>query len=89
MTEVEIQKILEGQKKYFASGATLPVKTRIAALKKLYSVIKENEKMITAADGAVVSRVDCITELEAELIYNTQQVEDYKFQFEAHNNLLR
>lgn len=43
------------------------------------------EKMITAADGAVVSRVDCITELEAELIYNTQQVEDYKFQFEAHN----
>ncbi len=49
MTEVEIQKILEGQKKYFSSGATLPVKTRIAALKKLYAVIKENEKMITDA----------------------------------------
>ena len=49
MTEVEIQKILDGQKKYFASGATLPVKTRIAALKKLYAVIKENEKMITDA----------------------------------------
>ncbi len=49
MTEVEIQKTLEGQKKYFSSGATLPVKTRIAALKKLYGVIKENEKMITDA----------------------------------------
>ena len=49
MTEVDIQKILEGQKKYFASGATLPVKTRIAALKKLYAVIKENEKIITDA----------------------------------------
>lgn len=49
MTEVEIQKILERQKKYFSTGATLPVKTRIAALKKLYAVIKENEKMITDA----------------------------------------
>lgn len=49
MTEKEIQAILQKQKDYFASGATLPVKTRIAALKKLYSVIKENEKMITDA----------------------------------------
>lgn len=49
MTEKEIQAILQKQKDYFASGATLPVKARIAALKKLYSVIKENEKMITDA----------------------------------------
>lgn len=49
MTEKEIQAILQKQKDYFASGATLPVKARIAALKKLYSVIKESEKMITDA----------------------------------------
>ena len=49
MTEKEIQAILQKQKDYFASGATLPVKARMAALKKLYSVIKENEKMITDA----------------------------------------
>ena len=43
------------------------------------------EKMIAAADGAVVSQVDCITEYEAELIYNIQQIADYKFKFEVHN----
>ncbi|MCR4900354.1 MAG: aldehyde dehydrogenase [Treponema sp.] len=49
MTQSEIQIILEKQKAFFASGATLPVKARIQALKKLYSVIKESEKEITTA----------------------------------------
>ena len=49
MTPVEIQKILENQSRYFESGATLPVKSRIAALKKLHAAIKQNEKMITQA----------------------------------------
>lgn len=49
MTPVEIQKILENQSRYFESGATLPVKARIAALKKLHAAIKQNEKMITQA----------------------------------------
>ena len=49
MTSVEIQKILENQSKYFESGATLPVKNRIAALKKLHAAIRQNEKMITDA----------------------------------------
>ena len=49
MTQQEIQTILDKQQAYFASGATLPVKARIAALKKLYAAIKANEKVITDA----------------------------------------
>lgn len=41
-----MQQILQRQKKYFASGATLPVKNRIAALKRLRSVIYANEQLI-------------------------------------------
>lgn len=49
MTEQEIQLILERQRKYFATGATLPVSTRISALKKLKSYIKAHEQEITEA----------------------------------------
>lgn len=49
MTEQEIKAIVEKQKVYFDGGNTLPVKNRIAALKKLYAYIKANEKEITAA----------------------------------------
>ena len=49
MTQTEIQTILEKQKNYFGTGATLPVKARIAALKKLQLVIKQNQKKITDA----------------------------------------
>ena len=41
-----MQQILQRQKEYFASGATLPVKNRIAALKRLRSVIYANEQLI-------------------------------------------
>ena len=78
------------EKRYIVSLLVLCLAILLAGCGKI-SKEKEVEasefitKMITAADGAVVSRVDCITELEAELIYNSQQVENYKFQFEAHN----
>ena len=36
-----IDTILEKQRKYFASGVTLPVKFRIGMLKKLYSTVKK------------------------------------------------
>ena len=49
MTQTEIQTILEKQKTYFGTGATLPVKARIEALKKLRQVIKQNQKKITDA----------------------------------------
>ena len=44
MTQEEIKAILEKQRKYFLSGATLPIENRVIALKKLYSMIVDNEK---------------------------------------------
>ncbi len=49
MTQTEIQEILKKQKEYFATGATLPVKARIDALKKIHAYIKAHEKEITDA----------------------------------------
>ena len=49
MTENEIKSIIEKQRAYFETGATLPVRNRIAALKKLYATVKSKEKAITDA----------------------------------------
>lgn len=49
MTNQEIRHLLENQKAYFATGATLPVKFRVAQLKKLYAAIKSHEGQIHAA----------------------------------------
>ena len=49
MTQSEIAEIVKKQKEYFYTGATLPVKFRIQALKKLYSAIKANELKIEEA----------------------------------------
>ncbi len=49
MCSVEIDNVLEGQKGYFQSGATLPVLARIENLKKLYNAIQEKEGEIVAA----------------------------------------
>ena len=46
---MSIDEILDGQRKYFESGETLPVKFRISMLKKLYTAIKKYEKDICAA----------------------------------------
>ncbi len=49
MTEQEIKAIIEKQRAYFDTGSTIPVKNRIAALKKLHAAIKANETAITDA----------------------------------------
>ncbi|MCR4841696.1 MAG: aldehyde dehydrogenase [Eubacterium sp.] len=49
MTVEEISKKVEEQKKYFASGKTMPVENRIKALKKLMAAICRNEDSIAAA----------------------------------------
>lgn len=46
MTNQEIQKLLENQRKFYKSGATIPVNFRIEQLKKLYTVIKKYENEI-------------------------------------------
>lgn len=49
MKEQEIKDLLEKQRIYYRSGATMPVEDRIRQLKKLYNTIKLREKEINAA----------------------------------------
>ena len=46
MTEQEIKALVAKQRTYFQTGATLPVSTRIQALRRLYTAIRENEQEI-------------------------------------------
>ena len=46
MTEQEIKDIVTRQRKYFQTGATLPVNSRLAALQKLYHAISGHEAEI-------------------------------------------
>lgn len=46
MSEQEIREIIERQQKFFASGSTLPVASRLQALKKLRDVIVSREAQI-------------------------------------------
>lgn len=46
MTSQEIQSLLEKQRAYYRSGATIPVKFRIEQLKKLYDTIKKYQAEI-------------------------------------------
>ena len=49
MTSYEIHALIEKQRAYFKSGATLPVKFRILQLKKLYATIESYQNEISAA----------------------------------------
>lgn len=49
MTEAEISSLVEKQKNYFFTNATLPLKARKAALKSLQKAIKERENEISEA----------------------------------------
>lgn len=49
MTAQEIQSLLQKQREYFKSGATISVSFRISQLKKLYTAIKKHETEINDA----------------------------------------
>lgn len=49
MNELEIKQIVEKQRQYFYSGATLPVTRRIQALERLGAAIRRREEEINAA----------------------------------------
>ncbi|MBO4534201.1 MAG: aldehyde dehydrogenase [Treponema sp.] len=49
MNQLEFHALLQNQRKFFFTGATLPLQFRIAALKKMQAYIKQNEKEITDA----------------------------------------
>lgn len=49
MTEAEIKQIIKSQRTYFQTGATLPINTRLLALRKLKACILKHEPSIHAA----------------------------------------
>ena len=49
MTNQEIQSLLEKQRAYYRSGATIPVKFRIEQLRKLYEAVKKYQNEINDA----------------------------------------
>ncbi|MBQ9162965.1 MAG: aldehyde dehydrogenase [Clostridia bacterium] len=49
MTNQEIQGLLDSQRAYYKSGATIPVKFRIEQLKKLYAAVKKYQNEINDA----------------------------------------
>ena len=49
MSIKDIDAVLESQRRYFQSGATLPVSFRIAMLKRLYAAVQKYDSEITAA----------------------------------------
>ena len=49
MTKQEINSLVNRQRKYFQTGATLPVSTRVSALRRLYDAISKHEKEINEA----------------------------------------
>lgn len=49
MTEAEIKQIIKSQRAYFQTGATLPIDTRLLALRKLKACILKHEPSIHAA----------------------------------------
>ncbi|MBO5060964.1 MAG: aldehyde dehydrogenase [Clostridia bacterium] len=55
---MNIDKILESQKAYFQSGATIPIGFRIEMLKRLYNTVKKYEKEIGYALKADLGKSD-------------------------------
>ena len=49
MTKQEIQDLLEKQRTYYRSGATIPIKSRIEHLRRLYSAIRKYQNEINDA----------------------------------------
>ena len=49
MTNQEIQSLLETQRKYYKTGATIPVAFRIAQLRKLYATVKKYQNEVNDA----------------------------------------
>ena len=60
MTQTEIYALVQRQRDYFSTGATLPVENRIRALKKLRAALKTHESDIAAAVEADLGK--CATE---------------------------
>ena len=56
MTSEQIKSLLEKQRAYYKSGATVPVVFRIEQLKKLYATVKKYETEVNDALKAASAR---------------------------------
>ena len=56
MTNQEIKGLLDSQRAYYRSGATIPVKFRIEQLKKLYAAVKKYQNEIN--DPPTLAEID-------------------------------
>ena len=63
MTNQEIQSLLEAQRAYYRSGATIPVRFRVEQLKKLYAAVKKTGTRSTPPSrriwGRAPTRASC------------------------------
>ena len=59
MTDSEIRALLERQRTFYKTGATIPAQFRIAQLKKLYAAVKKYENEINAALTADLGKSAC------------------------------
>ena len=55
---MELDQLLQSQREFFRSGATLPVDFRVAMLRKLRSAVESHEDEISAALKADLGKSD-------------------------------
>ena len=60
MEKEQINQLLDKQRQYFYSGATLDLDFRISALKRLRASIRKHEDQIHAALEKVISKAICV-----------------------------
>ena len=95
MTEIEIKNIVATQRKFFRSGATLSVGSRITALKALKTAIKRHEAEIEAALKSDLgkSRTEgfmCeIGLVQSELSYMLKHIKRYAKEKTVHTPLVQ
>ncbi|MFR8178847.1 MAG: hypothetical protein ACLU80_01965 [Dorea sp.] len=85
MTETEIRQIVENQRTYFYTGATLPLSHRIEALKKIQSYILTHEaeksgRLSEKILGKVILRAICASEtglVLSEITYMLKHIRSF------------
>ena len=90
---MDLDRLLQNQREYFRSGATLPVDFRIAMLKKLRDAVERHEEEIAAALKADLGKSDfegfmCETGLvKSELSYMIRHTRRFASRRRAHTPL--
>ena len=90
---MDLDRLLQNQREYFRSGATLPVDFRVAMLKKLRDAVERHEEEIAAALKADLGKSDfegfmCETGLvKSELSYMIRHTRRFASRRRVHTPL--